>query len=69
MPWYYGAVFGVIFAVLGQLSDLAESMLKRDAGLKDSSSNIPGFGGVLDIADSLLCTAPPAFLFFALVQK
>jgi phosphatidate cytidylyltransferase len=69
MPWHYGTLFGGLFAVLGQLSDLAESMLKRDAGLKDSSSNIPGFGGVLDIADSLLCTAPPAYLFFALVLR
>jgi phosphatidate cytidylyltransferase len=67
MPWYYGALFGGVFAVLGQLSDLAESMLKRDAGQKDSSSNIPGFGGVLDIVDSLLCTAPAAYLFLMLV--
>ncbi len=67
MPWHYGTLFGTFFAVLGQLSDLVESMLKRDADRKDSSSNIPGFGGVLDVVDSLLGTAPAAYLFFALV--
>ncbi|HPD47086.1 MAG TPA: phosphatidate cytidylyltransferase [Anaerohalosphaeraceae bacterium] len=66
MPWFYGTLFGVLFAVLGQFGDLAESMLKRDAEQKDSSSNIPGFGGVLDIVDSLLGTAPAAYLFFVL---
>lgn len=67
MPWPHAMLFGGVFAFLGQLSDLVESMLKRDAGRKDSSSNIPGFGGVLDIADSLLCTAPVAYLFLSLV--
>lgn len=69
MPWFYGTLFGCVFAVLGQLGDLVESMLKRDAGRKDSSSNIPGFGGVLDIVDSLLGTAPAAYLFFVLVCR
>jgi phosphatidate cytidylyltransferase len=67
MPWHYGIAFGAVFGFLGQLGDLAESMIKRDAGQKDSSSNIPGFGGVLDIIDSPLATAPAAYLFFMLV--
>ena len=56
-------VFGGLFAVLGQLGDLAESMIKRDAQQKDSASSVPGFGGVLDIIDSPIATAPAAYLF------
>jgi phosphatidate cytidylyltransferase len=59
-------LFGVIFAVLGQMGDLAESMLKRDAAAKDSSLLIPGFGGILDVIDSPLATAPAAYAFFML---
>jgi phosphatidate cytidylyltransferase len=68
MPWYYGMLFGAIFAFLGQLGDLAESMIKRDAEEKDSSANIPGFGGVLDVIDSPLGTAPVAYAFFMLIN-
>ncbi len=57
-------IFGAVFGVLGQLSDLCESMLKRDANRKDASEAIPGFGGVLDVIDSLLLPAPLAYLFF-----
>ena len=62
-------VFGIVFAVLGQLADLAESMLKRDAETKDSSTHLPGFGGVLDVIDSPLGTAPVAYLFFLMVGR
>lgn len=54
--------FGLLLAVAGMVGDLAESLLKRDAGCKDSSSWMPGFGGVLDLLDSLLLTAPVAWL-------
>lgn len=57
-------LFGAVFGVLGQLGDLAESMIKRDAASKDSSTHIPGFGGILDVIDSPLATAPAAFVFF-----
>lgn len=62
-------LFGALFAFLGQLGDLAESMIKRDADQKDSSDSVPGFGGILDIIDSPLATAPLAYLFFMLVNS
>lgn len=61
-----GLLFGAVFGVLGQLGDLAESMLKRDAAAKDSSGLIPGFGGILDVIDSPLATAPAAYAYFML---
>lgn len=66
MYWPQAVIFGVVFAFLGQLGDLAESMMKRDAEQKDSADRVPGFGGVLDIIDSPLATAPVAYLFFML---
>ncbi|HUV62802.1 MAG TPA: phosphatidate cytidylyltransferase [Sedimentisphaerales bacterium] len=64
MPWYMAVGFGLCFAFLGQMGDLAESMMKRDAERKDSANKVPGFGGVLDIIDSILIAAPLAYLFF-----
>lgn len=59
-------VYGVVITPLGMTGDLAESLLKRDAGKKDSSDWMPGFGGVLDILDSILFAAPAALLFWHL---
>jgi len=66
MIWWQGVIFGGLFAVLGQLADLAESMIKRDVQQKDSSTSVPGFGGLLDVIDSPLGTAPLAYMFFML---
>jgi phosphatidate cytidylyltransferase len=59
-------IFGCSFAIIGQLGDLVESMIKRDAQKKDSSTALPGFGGLLDVIDSPLAAAPLAYLFFKL---
>lgn len=56
-----GAVGGVVFGLVGQMGDLLASLLKRDAGLKDSGSTLPGFGGILDVIDSPALVAPVAF--------
>jgi len=56
------AVFGAIVGLVGQFGDLAESLLKRSAAVKDSGAVVPQFGGVLDILDSPLLAAPVAWL-------
>jgi phosphatidate cytidylyltransferase len=66
MAWWLALVFGGCFAVIGQMGDLAESMMKRDAQQKDSSKHVPGFGGILDVIDSPLVALPFGYLFFGL---
>ncbi|MDZ7362258.1 MAG: phosphatidate cytidylyltransferase [candidate division KSB1 bacterium] len=56
-------IIGFLIGTIGQLSDLAESLFKRDAGVKDSSGLIPGHGGVLDRFDSEMLVAPLVYLY------
>lgn len=66
MSWWFAVIFGLCLAFIGQIGDLVESMIKRDAEQKDSANKVPGFGGILDIIDSPLVAAPFGYLFFIL---
>ena len=63
-PWLQVAGISAATAIAGQVGDLAESVLKRSAGVKDSSSILPGHGGILDRLDSLFFAAPVFYWFF-----
>jgi phosphatidate cytidylyltransferase len=56
--------YAVTVTLAGTLGDLAESLMKRDMGRKDSSNWMPGFGGVLDLLDSVLVAAPVAYIWW-----
>lgn len=62
IPFYHFLILGVLVGIISQLGDLAESLLKRDAGVKDSG-NLPGLGGLLDVMDSLLLTVPFVYYY------
>jgi len=64
---WLAVLLGIVLGGMGQLGDLAESIFKRDAQEKDSSDSVPGFGGLLDVVDSLLLAAPLAYLIFAML--
>jgi phosphatidate cytidylyltransferase len=64
-PWWGGALFGAATAVSATVGDLAESLIKRDLGIKDMGDLLPGHGGLMDRLDSLLPTAVVAYLLLS----
>ncbi|MFY9714051.1 MAG: phosphatidate cytidylyltransferase [Microbacterium sp.] len=68
LPWWAGVVFGVAILLSATLGDLGESMLKRDLGIKDMSSWLPGHGGLLDRLDSILPSTIPALCLYFLLS-
>ena len=64
-PWGGWLAFGLLVGGAGMLGDLAESLIKREAGAKDSGRSLGGLGGVLDLVDSLLFAAPVALALWA----
>jgi phosphatidate cytidylyltransferase len=66
-PWWVGAVLAVGVVAASTAGDLAESMVKRELGIKDMSSILPGHGGVMDRLDSIVFACPAAFVLYVLV--
>ncbi|GAA3626814.1 hypothetical protein GCM10022200_06490 [Microbacterium awajiense] len=67
LPWWAGLIIGGVIMITATIGDLGESMIKRDLGIKDMSSWLPGHGGVLDRLDSILPSAVAALALFYLL--
>jgi Predicted CDP-diglyceride synthetase/phosphatidate cytidylyltransferase len=69
LNWTHATVLGLLLGFAAVVGDLAESIIKRSAGVKDSGNMLPGIGGALDLIDSLLFTAPLLFFYLRLVVR
>jgi phosphatidate cytidylyltransferase len=63
LQWYVALFAGIMCSIFAQIGDLCESLIKRDAGVKDSGSSLPGHGGFLDRTDSFILTIPIMYYF------
>ena len=69
LTWQQGCIAGLLIAAVGFVGDVVLSSVKRDLGIKDTGSMIPGHGGILDRMDSLMYTTPIFFHYFYYVTK
>jgi phosphatidate cytidylyltransferase len=69
LNWTHATVLGLLLGFAAVIGDLAESIIKRSTGVKDSGHMLPGIGGALDLIDSLLFTAPLLFFYLRLVVR
>jgi phosphatidate cytidylyltransferase len=67
-PWWFGLIFGAVLVFTATLGDLTESLIKRDLGIKDISTWLPGHGGFLDRLDSILPSAAAAYVMFVIFR-
>ncbi|MCL1909619.1 MAG: phosphatidate cytidylyltransferase [Kiritimatiellaeota bacterium] len=68
-PLIHALILPFLLTTTGVIGDLAESLIKRSVNIKDSGTHVPGMGGILDILDSLLFSAPVAYLYFVAFLK
>src|SRR5207237_10612466 len=69
LTWTHATILGLLLGFAAVIGDLAESIIKRSTGVKDSGNFLPGIGGALDLVDSLLFTAPLLFFYLRLVIR
>jgi phosphatidate cytidylyltransferase len=69
LNWTHATILGLLLGFAAVIGDLAESIIKRSTGVKDSGNFLPGIGGALDLVDSLLFTAPLLFFYLRLVIR
>lgn len=69
LNWTHATILGLLLGFAAVIGDLAESIIKRSTGVKDSGNLLPGIGGALDLIDSLLFTAPLMFFYLRLVIR